>query len=110
VMEAADGALGVRLACEHRPDLILMNLSMPKMDGLSAAALLRADSRTTAIPIIACTGYIRDQGEDHAEDAGCNAYLEKPCEPSRLVEEVTKFIGPALAPRASEGRVSGTSA
>lgn len=93
VMVAPDGPEGVRSASEHMPDLIVMNLSMPKMDGLSATSLLRQDPRTTNIPIIACTGFIRDEGEDIAEDAGCDAYLEKPCEPSRLVAEVERFLG-----------------
>lgn len=96
VIAADDGPGGIELARERLPDLILMNLSMPTLDGLSATAILRQDARTAAIPIIACTGFIRDEGEDEAELAGCNAYLEKPCEPSRILEEVARFIGPAL--------------
>jgi two-component system, cell cycle response regulator DivK len=91
---ATDGPEGVRLAQEQPPDLIIMNLSMPKLDGISATALLRQDPRTRAIPIIACTGFVREDGEDQAEDAGVDAYLEKPCEPSRVVAEVERFIGP----------------
>jgi CheY-like chemotaxis protein len=93
VIGAQDGPEGVKLAQQHAPDLIVMNLSMPKLDGLSATTLLRQDPRTAAIPIIACTGYVREDGADQAEDAGVNAYLEKPCEPSRIVEEVERFIG-----------------
>jgi two-component system cell cycle response regulator DivK len=98
VFDAADGAEGIRLAVEHRPDLILMNLALPRLNGLQATSLLRDDPRTAGIPIIACTGFVREDGEDHAEDAGCNAYLEKPCEPSRLIEEVEKFIGAPAQP------------
>jgi two-component system, cell cycle response regulator DivK len=97
VIAAGDGGEGVALAQEAAPDLIVMNLSMPKLDGLSAASLLRQDPRTAAIPIIACTGFIRDDGAERAEDAGCDAYLEKPCEPSRIVAEVERFIGPPMA-------------
>lgn len=93
VLAAGNGSDGVRMAVENTPDLIVMNLSMPKLDGLSAASILRADERTAMIPIIACTGFIRDEGEQEAEVAGCDAYLEKPCEPSRLVAEVERFIG-----------------
>jgi CheY-like chemotaxis protein len=96
VIGAQDGPEGVKLAQQHAPDLIVMNLSMPKLDGLSATTLLRQDPRTAAIPIIACTGYVREDGADQAEDAGVNAYLEKPCEPSRIVEEVERFIGKPL--------------
>ena len=93
VSVAEDGPEGVATGAERVPDLIIMNLSLPRLDGLSATSLLRQDPRTASIPIIACTGFIRDEGEDVAEDAGCDAYLEKPCEPSRLVEEVMRFIG-----------------
>lgn len=93
VLLASNGTDGVRVAGESRPDLIVMNLSMPKLDGLSATAMLRQDGRTASIPIIACTGFIRDEGEDEAEEAGCDAYLEKPCEPSRMLAEVERFIG-----------------
>lgn len=97
VLAAPDGAEGVMLAQQRVPDLILMNLSMPKMDGISATVHLREDPRTAAIPIIACTGFIRDEGEDIAEGAGCDAYLEKPCEPSRILEEVERFLGPPVS-------------
>jgi CheY-like chemotaxis protein len=96
VIGAGDGPEGVRLAQEQRPDLIVMNLSMPSLDGITATALLREDPRTATVPIIACTGYVREDGEDQAEEAGVNAYLEKPCEPSRMVEEVERFIGPPV--------------
>lgn len=96
VLGAADGPAGLELAREQKPDLILMNLSMPQLDGLTTTMLLRQDPVTSGIPIIACTGFIRNDGEDRAEEAGCDAYLEKPCEPSRLVAEVEKFIGPAI--------------
>jgi two-component system, cell cycle response regulator DivK len=96
VLEAHDGPEGISLAQQQVPDVIVMNLSMPKLDGLTATALLRQDPRTAAIPIIACTGFVREDGEDRAEDAGCDAYLEKQCEPSRVLEEVERFIGPPV--------------
>jgi two-component system, cell cycle response regulator DivK len=93
VMAAGDGPQGVLLAQEHGPDLIVMNLSMPQLDGISATAILRQDPRTAGIPIIACTGFVQEDGGDQAEHAGVSAYLEKPCEPSRMVAEVERFIG-----------------
>jgi two-component system, cell cycle response regulator DivK len=92
---APDGAQGVRMAGDVQPHLILMNLAMPAVDGIAATAALRSDERTAGIPIIACTGFIRGDGADAARRAGVDAYLEKPCEPSRIVEEVQRFIGPA---------------
>jgi two-component system, cell cycle response regulator DivK len=94
---ANDGPEGIACAQELTPDVIVMNLSMPKLDGISATSLLRQDPRTAEIPIIACTGFVREDGGDRAEDAGCDAYLEKPCEPSRVVREVERFIGPPVA-------------
>jgi CheY-like chemotaxis protein len=100
VAGAENGAEGVRLARELVPDLIVMNLAMPKVDGIRATATLRQDPATERIPVIACTGFISDEAEDQAEDAGVTAYLEKPCEPSRLVEEVERIIGPPVAAEA----------
>jgi two-component system, cell cycle response regulator DivK len=101
---AADGPEGVRLAQAHEPSIIVMNLSMPTLDGISAISMLREDPRTASIPIIACTGFVREDGEDLAEDAGCDAYLEKPCQPSRLVQEIQRFIGPPVAPAGGADR------
>jgi two-component system, cell cycle response regulator DivK len=97
VMVAPDGSHGIEAARASVPDLILMNLSMPRLDGLSATSLLRKDPRTAGIPIIACTGYIVEDGGEDAEDAGCDAYIEKPCEPTRLLQEVERFIGPPIS-------------
>lgn len=97
VLQADDGASGIDLARQHQPDLILMNLSMPRLDGISATTILREDTHTAAIPIIACTGFISEEGQNAAQVAGVNSYLEKPCMPSRILEEVEKFIGPPVA-------------
>jgi two-component system, cell cycle response regulator DivK len=97
VMIAANGDEGVAAATGSGPDVIVMNLSMPRRDGLSAAAQLRGDPRTAAIPIIACTGFVVEDAADRAEEAGCDIYLEKPCEPSRLLQAVEHLIGPPVA-------------
>jgi CheY-like chemotaxis protein len=96
VLVAEDGGEGVRIAVEQVPDLILMNLAMPRVDGLRATSILRDNPRTAAIPIIACTGFAHDDGAEAAQDAGADSYLEKPVEPSRVVQEVERFIGPAV--------------
>jgi two-component system, cell cycle response regulator DivK len=92
VIQASDGSEGVELAREHVPDLIVMNLVMPQVDGLSATELIRANPATAATPIIVCTAFLHEQGADMAQDAGCDAYLEKPCEPTRLVDTVKRFL------------------
>jgi two-component system cell cycle response regulator DivK len=94
VISAFDGEEGVRLARERRPDLILMDISIPKVDGYEATRLLKADSSTAGIPIVALTAHALAQDRKNAAEAGCDAYLAKPVEPRRVVEEVIRFIGP----------------
>lgn len=89
---------GIDAARASRPDVIVMNLSLPGLDGLSAAHILKRDRATAGIPIIACTAFIQEEGGRPAEDAGCESYLEKPCDPSRILAEVQRFIGPAPVP------------
>lgn len=95
VIEAADGREGVEAATQQRPDLVFMNMALPVLDGWTAIALLREDDRTATIPIIALTGFDEESARDRAEQAGCSAFLEKPCKPSRLAEEVRQWLGPA---------------
>ena len=94
VLEASNGRDGVRLAQEERPDVIVMNVSIPGLNGLDAARILKNDPATSNIPIIVCTAFIRAEGEPIAEENGCEVYLEKPCEPSRILDEVRRWIGP----------------
>jgi two-component system, cell cycle response regulator DivK len=93
VVEAADGREGVERAREVQPDLIVMNLVLPHIDGLSATELIRTNPATASTPIIACTAFVQEDGAGMAFDAGCNVYLEKPCEPTRLVAAVRQLLG-----------------
>lgn len=95
VIEARDGEEGVNRARSDRPDIILMDISIPKMDGWEATQRLKADGKTSAIPIIALTAHALEEDRLKAMRAGCDGYLAKPVEPRRVVEEVEKFIGPA---------------
>lgn len=90
VVEAGDGREGVRLARELRPRVIIMNLVLPHVDGISAIERIRETD--TTVPIITCTGFVHEDGAEVAHEAGCDVYLEKPCEPTRLVEEVKRFL------------------
>jgi CheY-like chemotaxis protein len=96
VLEAATGEEGLRLAREGDPDLILMNIAIPHIDGWEATVLLKDDPRTAHIPVIAITAFTRLQDARRAHAVGCSAYLPKPCDPSRLLAEVHRFIGPDL--------------
>lgn len=95
VIEAVDGEEGAGRAREHHPDVILMDISIPKIDGYTATRMLKADASTAAIPIIALTAHVMDGAEQRACEAGCDAYLWKPAVPRRVLEEVRRFIGPA---------------
>jgi CheY-like chemotaxis protein len=78
LIEAGDGAEGVRLAQQERPDLILMDLSLPVLDGWAATAQLKADPATAGIPVIALTAHAMQGDEQRAREAGCDGYVTKP--------------------------------
>ena len=101
VIQAWDGAAGVRMAREHRPDLILMDLTMPVIDGLEATRMLKADPATAAIPVIALTAHAMQDDLAAAEAAGCVAYLAKPAAPQHVAAEVGRVL--ALARSSGEG-------
>ena len=93
VLEAADGEEGIRRARADEPDLILMDVSIPKIDGWEATRRLKADPLTASIPIIALTAHALATDREKAREAGCDGYLAKPVEPRRVVEEVKKHLG-----------------
>ena len=91
-LEAADGRTTVEIARRERPDLILMDLAMPGMDGWEAARQLKADAETADIPIIALTAFAMRGDEERARQAGCDAYLSKPCRPQTIRDVVRQFL------------------
>lgn len=93
VLLAGDGAEGVRMARESSPDLVLMDVSIPVMDGWQATAALKADPATARIPVIALTAHALPADRQRAEEVGCDGYLAKPVEPRRVLEEVRRFLG-----------------
>lgn len=94
VVEARDGEEGVSRAHSENPDIILMDISIPKIDGWEATIRLKGDDATSSIPIIALTAHALEEDRARAMRAGCDGYLAKPVEPRRVVQEVEKFIGP----------------
>jgi len=91
-LEAADGRTTVELVRRERPDLILLDLAMPGMDGWEAARRLKADPETADIPIIALTAFAMRGDEERARQAGCDAYLSKPCRPQTIRDVVRQFL------------------
>ena len=78
VLTAVDAEAGLTLAREERPDLILMDVQLPGMDGLAATALLKADEATRAIPVVALTALAMKGDEERIRAAGCDGYIAKP--------------------------------
>jgi CheY-like chemotaxis protein len=99
VAEARNGLEAVEKAFALHPSVILMDLSLPVMDGWEATRRLKADVRTRAIPVVALTGHALDGHSREAQDAGCDAYVTKPCLPDALVIEVRRVLA-AVAPAA----------
>lgn len=98
VAEAENGEDGVRMAREMLPGVILMDVSMPGMNGLEATRLLKADALTAAIPVIAVTAHAMSEDRARVEAAGCDSYLAKPVEPRRVLEEVERMLARGAAP------------
>ena len=93
VAEARNGNEAVEQALTLRPDLILMDLSLPGMDGWEATRRLKADDTTKHIPIVALTGHALAGASEGAKKAGCDSFVTKPCLPDDLVVEVRRMLG-----------------
>jgi len=93
VVEAVNGQEGIAMAETEKPDLILMDLGMPVMDGWEATRRLKANSALKQIPIIAVTSHAMIGDELHAREAGCDDYIPKPVDEEVLIQKVKKFIG-----------------
>jgi len=92
VIEAHNGEDGVELAQSARPDIILMDLSLPKIDGWEAASRIKSKAELKRIPIIAITAHAMSGDEQKALEKGCDGYLAKPCTPKSVVELVEKYL------------------
>jgi two-component system cell cycle response regulator DivK len=93
VAEARNGNEAVDQAFALKPDLILMDLSLPGMDGWEATRRLKADDETRHIPIVALTGHALAGASEGARKAGCDSFVTKPCLPDELVVEVRRMLG-----------------
>ncbi|MGZ4602960.1 MAG: response regulator [Kineosporiaceae bacterium] len=92
VIEARSGEEGVALAEEYGPDLVLMDLELPGMDGTQALRLLRQSARTRDVPVVAVTAFAMREDRDRALDAGFDGYLEKPISVRALPDQVREFM------------------
>ena len=103
VIEAVDGLQAVALARSEHPDLNLMDISLPGMDGWEATRVLREDPSTRAIPIVALTAHALADDRKRAMEVGFDSYLAKPVEPNAVIAEVRRLIGSAGGTRRPSG-------
>ena len=92
VRTAPDGEIAVLRALESVPDVVIMDLSMPRLDGWEATRRLRSNARTAHVLIVACTGHAFGAPVERALAAGCDAYVVKPCTPPELSREVEQLL------------------
>jgi len=107
VVQAANGVEALQLAIDEAPDIILMDLSLPVMDGWEATRRLKTDKRTGDIPVVALTGHALAGVSDGARKAGCDAFVTKPCLPEDLVKEIRRVLEAREAGHAKKVRRSG---
>jgi two-component system, cell cycle response regulator DivK len=93
LVEATDGKQGLEMAAQERPDLILLDISLPEMDGWEVTRRIRADEELKQIPIIAVTAHAMAGDEEKAYAQGCNGYLSKPIDEDELWAKVEKQLG-----------------
>jgi len=91
-ISAPDGQKAVELAKTEQPDLVLMDLQMPTMDGITATKLIKEDSQTKAIPVVALTAHAMADDEEKALAAGCDGYIVKPIDTRLLTQQLESFM------------------
>jgi two-component system cell cycle response regulator DivK len=107
VVEAGNGIEALERAVDAAPDIILMDLSLPVMDGWEATRRLKADQRTASIPVVALTGHALAGISEGAMKAGCDAFVTKPCLPEDLVKEIRRILDSPQASSTKKVRRSG---
>jgi CheY-like chemotaxis protein len=105
VLVAADGRQGVEVARSEGPDLILMDMSLPVLDGWEATRQLKALPQTRGIPVIALTAHAMAGDRERAREAGCDGYDTKPVELARLLAKIESLLEKKAAPGGGEGQV-----
>ena len=93
MVEAHDGAAALPTATAMKPDLILMDIQLPLVDGYEATRRIKADPALVHIPVIAVTSYALSGDEEKTRAAGCNGYIAKPFSPRQLLSKVREFVG-----------------
>ena len=92
ILEAINAETGIRLTREHRPDLVLIDIQLPDMDGLKATRTIKEDPSMKDIPIVAITSYAMQGDEEKAFEAGCVGFITKPIDTRNFLETISQFI------------------
>ncbi len=98
VLEATDAESGLKLAREHQPDLILMDLKLPGMDGLSATRIIRADADLKDTAIAALTAHVMQGIEEKARRAGCDEFITKPIDTRSFLDTISRLLEKSRQP------------
>jgi two-component system cell cycle response regulator DivK len=106
-MQAANGQEALDKAFKTRPDLVVMDLSLPGLDGWEATRRLKGDARTRDVPVVAVTGHALSGSGDRAREAGCDSYLAKPCLPADLVAEIRRVLSAGPKRKTVKGKSRG---
>ena len=92
LIEAVDGAAGIAMARSHKPDLILMDIQLPVLDGYETTRRIKADPALRSIPVIAITSYALGEDEKRARAAGCDDFVPKPYSPHQLLAKIRNYL------------------
>ena len=92
ILKAEDAETGLQAARKHQPDLILMDIQLPGMDGLSATRIIKQDDALKDIPVVALTSYAMAGDKEKATEAGCDGYIPKPIETRTFLEHLSQFL------------------
>jgi len=92
VFKAYDGATGVEMAKKIQPDLILLDIQLPKMNGYEVARAIRSDASLANTPIVAITSYAMPGDKEKSLEAGCNGYIKKPIDPDTFIEDIETYL------------------
>jgi CheY-like chemotaxis protein len=92
ILEAEDAESGIQLMRQHLPDLVLMDVQLPGMNGLKATRMIKRDPTIKEIPIVALTSYAMQGDEEKAAEAGCSGYITKPIDTKSFLQVIDKYI------------------
>jgi len=92
VLQARNGVDGIALASQEKPDLILLDIQLPVMDGYTVARELRKNIELQKVPIVAVTSYAMPGDREHALEAGCTGYIEKPINPETFISQINQYL------------------